>query len=211
MVEKNKHDKTESRLQRIWRKPKSWWLLGIPVGAWGMFVAGLVSMVGFEVMIHETGTEAFCAGACHSMEAFTAPEYRDSIHYTSASGVQATCSDCHIPHVYPQKLWVKATSGTRDIIGEIRGIIDTREEYEAKRSHMAERVWTYMKETDSRECRYCHNADVFDVAAQSEFAARAHEQGLSQGNTCIDCHKGIAHLSPDEAAVEFATHTTDAR
>ena len=197
-------EQPEGRLSRFWRKPKSKWLIGIPIGAWCMFVLGLVSMVGAEVMIHETGTTEFCAGACHSMEAFTAPEWRDSIHYASASGVQATCSDCHIPHIYPQKLWVKATSGTRDIIGEMRGVISTREKYEAHRSSMAEKVWAYMKETDSRECRYCHDAERFDLANQGEYAARAHRQGLAQGETCIDCHKGIAHLTPDEAATEFA-------
>jgi nitrate/TMAO reductase-like tetraheme cytochrome c subunit len=169
-----------------------------------MFVFGLVAVIGSEVMIYQTGTDKFCAGACHSMEAFTAPEWRDSIHYSNASGVQAGCSDCHIPHIYPQKLWVKATSGARDIYGEIRGVISTREKYEAHRLEMAELVWQRMKETDSRECRYCHNSETFDLESQNEYAARAHQQGLSQGETCIDCHKGIAHLTPDEAAPEFA-------
>ena len=205
MAEQEKKERAEGRLQRLWRRPKYWWMLGIPVGAWCMFVFGVVGVIGSEVMIYQTGTDKFCAGACHSMEAFTAPEWRDSIHYSNASGVQAGCSDCHIPHIYPQKLWVKATSGTKDIIGEIRGVISTREKYEAHRQEMAELVWARMKENDSRECRYCHDSERFDLTNQNEYAARAHQQGLSQGQTCIDCHKGIAHMTPDEAAEEFAS------
>lgn len=204
MVEQEEKEKTGGRFEWLWRKPTRWWLIGIPLGAWCMFAAGAVFVVGSEVMIHETGTGEFCAGACHSMEAFTAPEYRDSIHFNNASGVQATCSDCHIPHIYPQKLWVKATSGARDIVGEMRGIISTREKYEARRAHMAERVWQTMKANDSRECRYCHNDEAFVLADQDEEAARAHEEGPLNGETCIDCHQGIAHITPDEAAAIYA-------
>lgn len=200
MAEQENQQHGEGGLRRLWRQPQSKWLIGIPIGGWCLFAFGVVGTIGSEVMIHASGTDKFCAGACHSMEAFTAPEWRDSIHYSSGSGVQAGCSDCHIPHIYPQKLWVKATSGAKDIWGELRGVIGTREKYEAHRQEMAELVWQRMQENDSRECRYCHDSERFDLTRQNEFAARAHQQGLSQGRTCIDCHKGIAHLTPDEAA-----------
>lgn len=186
--------------RRLWRKPQSKWLLGIPLGAYLMFLVGASTVAGSQVAIHMTGTEEFCTTACHSMEAFTTPEWQDSIHYSNRSGVRATCADCHIPKVYPDKLIVKTKAGISDAYHTMMGTISTREKYEANRLRMAEQVWDYMRKVDSRECRNCHNADYFKLSNQDERAARAHQKGLSEGKTCIDCHKGIAHLTPDEVA-----------
>jgi nitrate/TMAO reductase-like tetraheme cytochrome c subunit len=82
------------------------------------------------------------------------------------------------------------------------GTISTREQYEASRASMAEDVWAYMERTDSRECRNCHSEEHFVLADQGEKAAKAHVTGPLEGKTCIDCHKGIAHKTPDEIAEE---------
>lgn len=60
-------------------------------------------------------------------------------------------------------------------------------------------VWRTMKETDSRECRNCHNFDFMDYTLQESRASRRHQEGIEQGQTCIDCHKGIAHTLPEAA------------
>lgn len=184
---------------RIWRRPRSRWLLGVPFGAYLVFVIGAGFVIASEVMIHATGTNQFCTTACHSMEAFTAPEWRESTHYLNASGVIAGCSDCHIPHTYPEKLIVKAKAGIRDAWHEyVKGTISTREKYEAHRADMAQRVWDYMMATDSRECRYCHDEDNFDLSVQEDKATRGHIEAQEKGMTCIECHKGVAHRTPDE-------------
>ncbi len=67
---------------------------------------------------------------------------------------------------------------------------------------MAEHVWDYMEKTDSRECRNCHSEEAFVLEEQAEKAAKAHVTGPEEGKTCIDCHKGIAHKTPDEIAEE---------
>ncbi len=192
------------RWERFWSRPKSRWLIGMPIGAWFMFAAGAFAMLSFEVVMYQTSTEKFCTTACHSMATFTAPEWRDSIHYSNRSGVKATCSDCHIPKVYPQSLWAKAYDGGRHMIAEILGTIDTQEKYEARRVLMAEYVWRNMKKNDSRECRNCHDPQFMELASQNQRAARAHQQGSQQGQTCINCHKGIAHKTPDEVVNELA-------
>jgi nitrate/TMAO reductase-like tetraheme cytochrome c subunit len=191
--------------KRIWKRPASRWLLGIPLGAYIMFMLGAAAVVGSEVAIYATGTEQFCTSACHSMERFTAPEWRDSPHNSSPSGVRATCSDCHIPHIYPQKLLVKTKAGIKDAYHELMGTISTAEKYEAHRARMAEQVWAYMIETDSRECRHCHSEDHFDLGKQQEEAIRAHLEGVATGKTCIECHKGIAHKTPDEVQEELVS------
>jgi cytochrome c-type protein NapC len=116
--------------------------------------------------------------------------------------VRATCSDCHIPHDYPRILFVKAEAGIRDAYHEIKGTISTKEKYEEHRLEMAERVWAYMRETDSETCRYCHEEDYFAIGKQDDRAARAHLGAEEEGKTCIDCHQGIAHRTPEEIQFE---------
>lgn len=197
-------DSNKGRWSRFWRHPKSKWLLGIPIGAWAMFAAGAVSIVGAQIVMYQTGTEKFCASACHTMAAFTTPEWQDSVHFSNPSGVRATCNDCHVPKVYPQKLWAKAYDGSRHLLGEITGVINTQEKYNARRAHLAKIVWDRLKATDSRECRNCHNDKYFELSGQDERAARAHQRGPEEGKTCISCHKGIAHETPEEVAEESA-------
>jgi trimethylamine-N-oxide reductase cytochrome c-type subunit TorC len=78
------------------------------------------------------------------------------------------------------------------------GTIDTPEKFEAERLTMAKRVWARMTESNSRECRNCHADDVFDFhkMKKPEDAERM-KKGLAAGETCISCHKGIAHKLPD--------------
>ena len=73
----------------------------------------------------------------------------------------------------------------------------TKEKFEAYRYEMARRVWTSMKETDSRECRNCHGREAMSKDLQSAKAQARHAKGVAEGKTCIDCHFGIAHKEPD--------------
>jgi hypothetical protein len=72
----------------------------------------------------------------------------------------------------------------------------------AKRLKLASHVWEVMKKTDSRECRNCHDYDSMDFTTQGRRAMSGHSVGLEEGQTCIDCHKGIAHRLPDMHEVD---------
>jgi cytochrome c-type protein NapC len=50
-----------------------------------------------------------------------------------------------------------------------------------------------MKSTDSRECRNCHTIESMNPEFQRPRARKQHLAAMEAGNTCIDCHKGIAH------------------
>jgi nitrate/TMAO reductase-like tetraheme cytochrome c subunit len=76
---------------------------------------------------------------------------------------------------------------------KIIGTIDTPEQFEAHRLALAEHVWATMKATDSRECRNCHSMQSMNLALQNRPARQA---ALEKGQTCIDCHQGIAHQLP---------------
>jgi cytochrome c-type protein NapC len=184
---------------RLWRRTRFWFLLGIPVGGFLMFAAGIIFWGGFNASLEASSSTWFCSTACHEMNTVS-EEYKASVHYQNASGVKATCSDCHIPKPLVAKLIRKTEAGINDVYHKILGTIDTPEKFEAMRLELAEDVWSSMKETDSRECRNCHSLENMLLDKQDKSARKKHtkERMLEKGETCIDCHKGIAHKMPED-------------
>jgi len=160
-----------------------------------IFFAGVISFAGFNSILAYTNSMEFCT-SCHSMKV-NLEEYKETVHYKNASGVQATCSDCHVPQQFFPKMKAKILA-YKDVMHEILGTIDTSEKYEAHRWGMATRVWEKMKASDSRECRNCHDYDNMALSEQGRMARKKHPRAQLKGQTCIDCHKGIAHEEPDE-------------
>ncbi len=160
-----------------------------------VFLAG-IAFAGFvNVGVSYTNEMEFCT-SCHSMQV-NLEEYKETIHYKNTSGVQATCSDCHVPKEFVPKMVAKIVAA-KDVVHEMIGTIDTPEKYEAHRWDMATRVWAKMKGTNSRECRTCHDFSNMDLSEQDRSARNKHASAEDKGLTCIDCHKGIAHKEPDE-------------
>lgn len=183
-------------LENWWNSPKAQRkLFGIPCGAIIIAVvalfAGVIGWGGFNTAMEATNTMGFCIG-CHEMEDTVYQEYKKTVHYENRTGVRATCPDCHVPRPWIHKM-IRKIQASREIYHKVMGTIDTPEKFEAKRFELAKRVWASMKETDSRECRNCHNFNTMDPTKQKRRAAKQHETGQEDGLTCIDCHKGIAH------------------
>lgn len=169
--------------------------------AWGAiiivgFLGGIVFWGGFHTAMEATNTVEFCT-SCHEMEQTVYQEYKESIHYKNASGVRATCSNCHVPHEWGPKV-VRKIQATGEIWAKILGTIDTPEKFEEHRWELASRVWNTMMESDSRECRNCHSFEAMDFTLQSRRAREKMQEGHEQGKTCIECHKGIAHKLPKD-------------
>jgi trimethylamine-N-oxide reductase cytochrome c-type subunit TorC len=159
-------------------------------------LAGIVFWGGFHTVLDLTNTEEFCI-SCHQMRDTAYKEYTTSVHYKNASGVRATCPDCHVPKEWGPKL-MRKIAATNELYHTAMGTIDTPEKYEAERLNMAKRVWASMTATDSRECRNCHVKDAFDPSKMKKpQEAQRMTKGLAAGETCISCHKGIAHKLPD--------------
>ena len=143
-----------------------------------------------------TNTESFCI-SCHEMENNVYQEYKQTIHYANRTGVRATCPDCHVPRDWVHK-FIRKIQASNELFHKIKGSIDTKEKFEAKRHTLAKHVWESMKETDSRECRNCHEFNSMELDRQSIKARKFHELSLVWEKTCIDCHKGISHNLPGE-------------
>jgi len=167
-------------------------LLGATLGAALFFMLlGVIFWGGFNTAMEATNTLEFCI-SCHEMEENVYQEYTKTIHFTNGSGVRATCSDCHVPDPWVYKV-VRKIKASNELLHKALGSIDTPEKFDAKRLQLAKNVWRSMKETDSRECRNCHDFGTMDPENQKKRSRKQHVLGIQQGNTCIDCHKGIAH------------------
>jgi len=142
-----------------------------------------------------TNTETFCI-TCHEMRDFVFEEYKETIHYNNRTGVRATCPDCHVPKEWIYKVRRKIQA-SNELYHKALGSIDTQEKFEEKRLQLARNVWKAMKETDSRECRNCHSYEFMDMTKQERRSQKRHAKGQKKGETCIDCHKGIAHELPE--------------
>lgn len=163
------------------------------------FAAGIIFWGGFNTVMEWTNTEKFCI-SCHEMEENVYQEYRNTIHYTNRTGVRAICSDCHVPKEWVPKM-IRKVQATRELYGKVMGTIDTPEKFEANRLRLAQNEWRRMKANDSQECRNCHGYEYFDYSVQGRRSNQMHQQAFAEGQTCIDCHKGIAHKLPDMSGV----------
>ncbi len=160
------------------------------------FIAGILFWGAFNTILELTNTESFCI-SCHEMRDNVYKEYRHSVHFANATGVRATCPDCHVPKEWTHKV-ARKIAATNELFHHFAGSIDTTEKFTAKRFELAQIVWRVMKETDSRECRNCHSETAMALSRQRPAAAEQHELAQQQHKTCIDCHKGIAHELPEK-------------
>ena len=158
----------------------------------GLTVGAMGATASF-VAVHMTSTNDFCS-SCHAQNAV--PEWQESIHFSNKVGFVAGCSDCHEPKaVIP--LLARKVQSLNEVWHQMLGTINTPEKYEAHRLAMAQEVWDSYRSNNSQECRNCHqfssmsdpdNASIRDM----------HKAAFNGGQNCVDCHKGVAHIAPDE-------------
>lgn len=181
---------------RMWRacwRPSTRWASGVLV--LGGLVAGVILWGGFNWAMELSNTETFCI-SCHEMRDTVYQELQKTVHWSNPSGVRAICSDCHVPKAWHHKV-VRKVQATNELFHKIIGSVDTPQKFEDQRLALAGHVWAGMKATDSRECRNCHQMASMDLDRQLNAARRKHERAMEDGDTCIDCHQGIAHKLPD--------------
>ena len=179
-------------------------LLGSMRARWKLVLMLVVAGLVFSAMLMTAGaaalawtnTEEFCIG-CHEMKNNVYAEYKGTIHDQNRTGVRAICPDCHVPR-QPGPMIMRKMQASMELYGHfISKSISTKEKFEARRYELATHVWKRMKETDSLECRNCHNTDKMSHELQSAKAQARHAKAVTENLTCIDCHFGIAHKEPE--------------
>ena len=177
------------------------------LGVTGIFLAGVIFWGGFNWSLELTNTEQFCI-SCHEMNDYVYMEYKKTNHYANRTGVRASCPDCHVPKEWIHKV-LRKVAATNELFHWMAGSIDTPEKFEAKRFELASHVWEAMKETDSRECRNCHEFESMNAGQQTPKTFLIHRLAEMWETTCIECHQGIAHSLPrgfDKEAVMDTLH-----
>ena len=182
------------RLRDFLFRPSS--LSLIVVVAIGM-VSGLIFWGGFNTGMEATNSLEFCV-SCHEMRDTVFQEYKETIHYKNRSGVRAICSDCHVPKDWTHKFVRKVQASQELYVKFVTGGSTRRRSSRRSAWNWRSSVWEAMKGSDSRECRNCHSWDAMDPKKQRARGHKKMEEGLKAGKTCIDCHKGVAHLLPKE-------------
>lgn len=182
--------------KKIWyvlRRPSAHLSLGLLT--LGGFIAGIIFWGGFNTALEATNTEEFCIG-CHEMRDNVYVELQDTVHWKNHSGVRATCPDCHVPHDWTDKI-ARKMQASKEVWGAVFGTINTREKFEAKRATLAQHEWDRLTANNSLECKNCHDYDSMDFELMDERAQTQMKMAAERDQSCIDCHKGIAHQLPE--------------
>ena len=174
------------RLRSLLAPGTRWTVAAIAVVAAGI---GALAMGGTVVALEVTSSNEFCSGSCHANNA--AAEWKASPHYLNQHGFTAGCSDCHEPSAIVPRL-VRKMQAVNEVYGQLTGTIATPEKFQARRLEMSEKEWDRMRKNNSAECRHCHEPAQMQNA-QKPYVAGMHKLSGEGGQTCIDCHKGIAH------------------
>jgi nitrate/TMAO reductase-like tetraheme cytochrome c subunit len=166
-------------------------LIALVVGG----VGGVLFMTFLLEFDHYTSSNAFCT-TCHSMT-YADETYRQTVHYNSASGVRASCGDCHVSEGVFAATWDHAI-GSKDLFKQLFGpdyddpVINTLHLPEAA---FAARKWFRVR--DSATCERCHTLEAIQ-GKRADTAAIHREE--TDGKSCIDCHYNLVHRKvPDES------------
>lgn len=166
--------------------------------------AGALLLLGGQAAYHYSSSDAFCS-SCHSMETYIVsdPHFVKSKHRNPTTGIQAGCSDCHVPPSFPDNLVYKTKSGIRDIYQELTNDFSNPETWEARREKLAHQVRNWYIGNDSAACKSCHTPANLKPARES--AQRQHELAERKGVSCIGCHFNLVH-QPVKPTKEFAEY-----
>lgn len=192
--ETSQPEKKAGLLRRLWNCLRNPSPISLGVILLVGMLIGVFSTVSFDRTMEVVGSNEFCI-SCHEMENTPYKEYLLSTHYSNDSGVQATCSDCHTPKAFVPMM-VRKMEASKEVYGNLMGVIDTPEKYESRRLQMAETEWARMRGQNSVTCLECHNPALM----QKSFMATFHVSSLDDKKACIDCHKGVVHKLPVSTA-----------
>lgn len=180
-------------IRRLFLRPSA--RIGLGILVTGGFVAGALAWAGFDRAMKATNEEAFCI-SCHTMNDNLLPELQKTVHWNNRTGVRARCPDCHVPHGFTDKV-ARKMQASREVWGHLIGTIGTREKFKEHRIVLAQREWARFAANGSKECRACHDYKDMDVERMRPASQVAMRNAAKRNQSCVDCHKGIAHQLPD--------------
>ncbi len=184
-------------LKKFLFKPSTKYGLGILliVGA----IVGIAGKAVFDETLHQTSKEEFCV-SCHTMES-NKESLMQTPHGHNQYGVTADCAACHLPHDTIPK-YMRKIQALKEVYQTVIGAYDEPGAFDRERYRMAQNEWKRMSANGSAECKACHKYERMDFDKMSYKARVAMEAAAKRDQSCIDCHKGIAHPIPQPSEAE---------
>ncbi len=175
-------------------KWSAFWLIVIGV------VIGIILTATTVGTVQVVGSETFCGGFCHTMDAVTY-SWKQGQHARTPVGFSAGCSDCHLlnetnhplkPHDYLSLLLHKGQAASISGFGQIMGTISTPQKWVKERPELSKRVIEWMTGNNFHNCRGCHNlADMYNP--KKPMVAKMHAAFIDKPANCVMCHKNAGH------------------
>lgn len=180
----------------MYRQPQKRFWLKLISGAAALSLLVVLSWMGTDTALHLTSDASFC-GSCHSMKPMQQTFLQSSHGGKSTLGVQALCTDCHLPQDNKVNyLYHKAKNGAWDVWKEfVLGAEDV--DWAAK----LERANDYVYDSG---CLKCHNnlQDGSQLSNRQFVAHKPYFQNRIE-KQCVDCHQvghpGLKALLTDSA------------
>lgn len=160
----------------------------------GGIAIGMLLAAGSATMIETTNKTEYCV-SCHVYDDLH-EDYKQAAHYSNTTGYQAGCADCHLPgDSWWSMVSSKARHGMSSLWKYYVGGIDSAEDFAERREHLADEVYGWFQETNSKTCKSCHSPQRWNLEEQSERAQRVHA-GVGMEGGCINCHREDAAHPP---------------
>ena len=217
-TEPTKSGKKPSRSPGFFKRAQDYWYDQFRriVGAW-VFVVVLIVMGSIFVVVVDTAdyvfsTMTFCGTTCLVMEVNVYKELKKSKHWTTPTGVRATCADCHVGGRLSFAM-LDHFVGTGELFVWLTHDLSKPGAFERLRPAAADRVRFAMIENDSWKCRGCHEMEA--IKPKRIRGQNQHEEALEEGTTCIVCHYNLVHKEVEPSpsfkrAIEEARGLTNA-
>ncbi len=163
-----------------------------------------------------SSSDAFCGTFCHSMT-WASAAYHQGPHYINASGVRASCGQCHIPYdsghatatEYVKMLLFKGNRGAKDFWNETHKTIATKEAWEKRRPQLQTEFERYMQAHNYITCRGCHVLDAFG-GPRSQMRVLIHKDVIKTNDvSCLQCHSNVGHVYEQPATRVGGWYTTE--
>ncbi|MCG5530539.1 NapC/NirT family cytochrome c [Halorhodospira halochloris] len=159
-------------------------------------VIGLIVAAGSATMVEVTNKTEYCV-SCHIYDDLY-EDYKQTAHYSNKTGYKAGCVDCHLPF---DNWWNMVTTKADHGIGAMWkyyiGGVNTPEDLAERREELADSVFEWFQETNSKTCKSCHSPQRWNLDEQSSRAQQAHD-GLDEDDGCIGCHRQDAAHPPTD-------------
>lgn len=200
---KTESSKKKTGLLQKLNAMQEWWYREFRriVGAWVFAVVllfvGATSVVIVDVTDYIFSTNIFCGNLCHVMKSTVTKELQKSIHWTTPTGVRATCMQCHVSKRLSFAMY-EHFLGTGEMFVWLTHDFSKPGSFEQFRPGAADRERFKMLGNNSETCAHCHAME--GIKPKRIRGQNMHKEAIDKSIPCIVCHYNLVHkeVEPSE-------------